>query len=438
MSTSNFITGFTNLQCTCVDNSNNLYVSNFDTNILKFNANTGSSILFTTTQISSVPGVIGVVTDNSNNLFTISYNNGVNKYNATTGSLIASAILPATNTPYIGCCDNNNNLYVCYPSGFSNNSGYITKYIASNSSIITYFIGRSGVNANGLYGPVGIYVDKNNILYVSNGGGANGPYYVGKYNALTGRTINATFITLSTSPGQITGDNYNNLFIATDTVVSQYNSITGELINANYATEQGNILSLSSSSSYLYFTSSVNTLAKYALPTPPILCFVEDTKILTNEGYKQIKYLKSGDLIKTTNTEYIPIFQVSKREMQHNAINERIKNQLYKCSPEKYPDLFEELIITGCHSILVDDFVNEEEKNAVIRINGDTYVTDKKYRLPACVDERATVYEKPGTYTIYHIALEHQDEYMNYGIYANGLLVESSSKIHLSRIFYTF
>ena len=28
---------------------------------------------------------------------------------------------------------------------------------------------------------------------------------------------------------------------------------------------------------------------------------------------------------------------------------------------------------------------------------------------------------------IYHVALEHNDEYMNYGIYANGLLVESCS-----------
>ena len=56
------------------------------------------------------------------------------------------------------------------------------------------------------------------------------------------------------------------------------------------------------------------------------------------------------------------------------------------------------------------------------------FVTDGKYRLPACVDERTQIYEKPGDYMVYNFALEHEDFYMNYGVYANGLLVESSSK----------
>ena len=58
-------------------------------------------------------------------------------------------------------------------------------------------------------------------------------------------------------------------------------------------------------------------------------------------------------------------------------------------------------------------------------------VTDDKYRLPACADLRASVYETTGTYTIYHLSLENDDYYMNYGIYANGLLVETSSKRYM-------
>jgi hypothetical protein len=54
--------------------------------------------------------------------------------------------------------------------------------------------------------------------------------------------------------------------------------------------------------------------------------------------------------------------------------------------------------------------------------------------LPACVDERAKPYEKAGSHTIYHIALEHDDYYMNYGIYANGLLVETCSKRYLKEL----
>jgi hypothetical protein len=47
---------------------------------------------------------------------------------------------------------------------------------------------------------------------------------------------------------------------------------------------------------------------------------------------------------------------------------------------------------------------------------------------------RTSVYEVIGNYTIYHLALEHVDYYMNYGIYANGLLVESCSKRYLKEL----
>ena len=63
------------------------------------------------------------------------------------------------------------------------------------------------------------------------------------------------------------------------------------------------------------------------------------------------------------------------------------------------------------------------------------YKTDGLFRLPACLDEdNCEVYEEPGTYTIYHFALEHPDYYMNYGIYAEGLLVESSSQRYVKEL----
>jgi len=83
---------------------------------------------------------------------------------------------------------------------------------------------------------------------------------------------------------------------------------------------------------------------------------------------------------------------------------------------------------------LVENFISEEQKQKVIEVNGNIYVTDNKYRLPACADPRTSVYETPGTYTIYHLALENDDYYMNYGIYANGLLVETCSKRYLKEL----
>ena len=41
------------------------------------------------------------------------------------------------------------------------------------------------------------------------------------------------------------------------------------------------------------------------------------------------------------------------------------------------------------------------------------------------LDDRAEPFASEGQYTIYHLALEHTDPKMNYGVYANGLLVET-------------
>jgi hypothetical protein len=125
---------------------------------------------------------------------------------------------------------------------------------------------------------------------------------------------------------------------------------------------------------------------------------------------------------------------IGQRKMEHNALEERIKDQLYKCSSKQYPELIEDLIITGSHSILVDDFINNDQRNQTEKVLGNIYVTDNKYRLPACVDERSTVYENKGTYTIYHIALDNENYYGNYGIWANGLLVETCSKRYLKEL----
>jgi hypothetical protein len=164
---------------------------------------------------------------------------------------------------------------------------------------------------------------------------------------------------------------------------------------------------------------------------PPYPCFKSDTKILTNKGYVPIQDLRKGDLVKTALNDYKAIEMIGKRDITHSASQERIKEQLYKCTQTNYPEIFEDLIITGCHCLLVDDFINEEQREKTIKVNGRIFVTDKKYRLPACVDAKALVYEKIGIYTIYHFALENENYYMNYGIYANGLLVETCSKRYL-------
>lgn len=163
--------------------------------------------------------------------------------------------------------------------------------------------------------------------------------------------------------------------------------------------------------------------------TPPIPCFLEGTQIETDKGLVPIQELRKGDLVKTFQNGYKAIEHIGVRPIEHKAVNSRAKDQLYVCKRVNFPEATEDLVITGCHSLLIDrEFYDDTERDNVIQVNGNTYVTDGMWRFPACVlKDSVDVYEHPGMYIIYHFALENEDHYMNYGVYANGILVETSS-----------
>ena len=167
----------------------------------------------------------------------------------------------------------------------------------------------------------------------------------------------------------------------------------------------------------------------YLYPSSP--CFLEGTTILCQvddiEKYVPVEELKNGTLVKTSLNGYKQVILIGKGTIQNPGNDERTENRLYKCSPSKYPQLKDELYITGCHSIL--EFpITDKQKEDTIKHMGKLFVTDKKYRLMACLDERAEPWNSEGVYTIWHFALENNDDGMNYGVYANGgLLVETCS-----------
>ena len=166
----------------------------------------------------------------------------------------------------------------------------------------------------------------------------------------------------------------------------------------------------------------------------PYPCFLEGTQILCLENgrevYRPVQSLRKGDLVKTIYNGFLPIHMIGTTAMYNPNNNDRIASRLYRCPKENYPGLFEDLYITGCHSILVPWLTYEQGQKTIASL-GRLFVTDKHCRLMAWVDEKAEPYKMAGVYNIYHIALENNDYYMNYGIYANGLLVESCSKRYL-------
>lgn len=180
------------------------------------------------------------------------------------------------------------------------------------------------------------------------------------------------------------------------------------------------------------YSDNSNTMSNvYVYSYEPIFCFKDNTKILTNNGYFAINELRKGVLIKTFEHGFKPITVIGKTNIKHEANQVRIPDQLYTYKQSESNNLNEDLVITGRHAILVDDFVSDEQKQDVIKLTGIIQKTDNKIHLPACVDSNSTVYETPGQYTVYHLALESEDKNTNYGIYANGLLVEACCEKYL-------
>jgi hypothetical protein len=174
-------------------------------------------------------------------------------------------------------------------------------------------------------------------------------------------------------------------------------------------------------------TGNGTTDVYYLYPSAP--CFLEGSTILCEvdgvEKYIPVEQLQKGTLVKTSLNGYKPVVLLGKGTIQNPGNDERSENRLYKCSPSKYPQLTDDLYITGCHSIL--EFpITDKQKEDTIKHLGRLFVTDDKYRLMACVDERAEPWNSEGVYTIWHFALENNNERTNYGVYANGgLLVET-------------
>ena len=190
----------------------------------------------------------------------------------------------------------------------------------------------------------------------------------------------------------------------------------------------------SSSKSVVYTNGSLlnsdgDTAYYYLYPSTP--CFLEGSTILCQvdgvEKYVPVEQLQQGTLVKTSLDGYKPVVIIGKGTVQNSGDDERTENRLYKCSTSKYPQLKDDLYITGGHSIL--EFpITEKQNTDIIKQMGKLFVTDKKYRLMACLDDRAEPWNSKGEYTIWHFALENDNEVVNYGVYANGgLLVETCS-----------
>jgi len=228
---------------------------------------------------------------------------------------------------------------------------------------------------------------------------------------------------------KITFDSYTLPFNFNENIFSRspdtpaQNSVTNVYVPFNSATNFYN--------QNLILSNLISSIGQIHFVYPP--CFKQGSKILTDKGYKLVEELRKGDLIKTLKNDYLPIVLIGKSPIHNSGDNERIKNRLYNLSIEKYPELTEDLVLTGCHSLLVD-ILTKEQEDATLANYGEFKITEGKVRLETYLDPKADPYPEEGTFIIYHLALENENYFSNYGIWANGLLVESCSKRYLTEL----
>ena len=338
-------------------------------------------------------------------------NGNVGQYNLANGTTVNATLISSGLSNPTGIAIDATYIYVTN-SLFGSNSTF-NRYLLDGTEATTLI-------SSGLSNPTGIAIDATYIYVTNNSnntvnrylldGTPDGTPFISGLNSPIGIALDGTYIYVSNA-----GNRTVNRYLLDGTLVSPTPFISG------LSNPQG--IAVNANNFYVanYRSSTVS------LSIDEATCFLEGSKILTKNGYEKIENLKKGDLIETYQHGLKEICLIGKREIYHSANKERINNQLYKYEKE-------ELIITGGHSILVDELKEEEAILNKIYFGGVLPKIDGKHRLLACVDENASVYKKEGKYFIYHLALESEDEDQAYGIYANGMLVESCAIKYLKEV----
>lgn len=180
------------------------------------------------------------------------------------------------------------------------------------------------------------------------------------------------------------------------------------------------------------FTSAEPDVSNFNKP----ICFNKGTKILcyknNEEVYIPVEELKRGELVKTYKHGYKPIYMISKGVFTLSA-----KGTMGMYKMKKTKTMISDLEMTGLHAQLIDKddkkYVNDrkkqEEKVIYYNKQSDKYNTkkvyiDDKYRL---LSQYSRNFKKmpEDKYEIYSFSL---DEKLQYGIWANGVLVETTSQ----------
>ena len=391
-----------------------------------------STIDYSTTTIAMPSGGNSVTGDNNGNLyFTSNASKDITRYNigtATSTTFFSNPTLISGAISLISCFIANDGFFYALSEG-----GNIYK-ISSDGTTGTLFINSGATWVQSM-----CYNSLNGNIYrfsVNAGVGI-----VSEVTPSATSTVYRSALDLHSANVNISLPTLSNFYNVYDNSIywGVYNGFIGNTSNYVFAS------TITFSTNTLYFvnvyttlfTNGTNTLQIYrngvAFGSPIVItipCFLEGTKILRmnqetdDEEYVPVETLRRGDLIKTIHG-YKAIELIGSKEIHPLAI-EKKSSQLYWFRKSKIAGLTEDLCVTGDHCILHKS-ISSEKKDQVLEYMGDIYITEGHYRVPAFLDDRSEPYKDSSTATIWHFALENPNIYHNYGVMANGILVESSS-----------
>jgi hypothetical protein len=434
------------------DTSGNLYVTNGNDNTIYIIDPTGTTINPFNTSIT--------------NPFAIAFNNGflyvssgtinsIYKINSA-GAIVQTFTSGLFSVPSGLAFDSNNNLYVAN-SGFSN----IVK-LDPTTGVVSPFNSASIIN-----NPHGLAFDTYNNLYVAN---------LGNNNILQIDPTGTNCVIFSANnfnqPWALAFDTFGNLFVSN--LLPLNNGIISKITTTIDTFTFPNVLIRTSGLNhlYLYDVTTGQLIASDIIIEISAICFKEGTKILCfidkKEKYIPIEDIKEDTFVKIykKNGKFEDQYKRAKTIIKGSILNarEHTMHKLYKLSKSKNPALIADLYVTGSHALLYDNLSNEEfEKmdELIERYNNynikfrdedeydEEYINDIKNMIKYYNDYKITLEDKykliayfntdfeevtdNSICNIYHIVLENENKYENYGIYANGILAESTCEVSLTR-----
>ena len=201
------------------------------------------------------------------------------------------------------------------------------------------------------------------------------------------------------------------------------------------------------------------------LPLPPPLCFGRGTRILCAAAHTDtcfevaIEELRVGTGVVTHASGVKRVVAIGSRFVDISDCECHPKDGLYALRTDAYKALTRNLLLTGAHGILTDE-LTPAQVDGTIALHGRVFVTEGCYRLMAFLDPRAVRVasddaveacvgeeseagvgsrqpscSRPRLHRVWHFALENDEAVKNYGVRANGLLVETASCRHMQAAF---